>query len=57
MQARRISGRRSRSVTYVEWGVEDPNVLFLTVAKKVDIDIATSGNVAWKSDPAKSPYK
>ena len=36
------------SVPYVEWGMEDPSVLFLTVAKKVDIDIATSGNVAWE---------
>lgn len=36
------------SVQYVEWGMEDPSVLFLTVAKKVDIDIATSGNVAWE---------
>jgi len=31
------------SVPYVEWGMKDPSVLFLTVAKKVDIDIATSG--------------
>ena len=36
------------SVPYVEWGIKDPSVLFLTVAKKVDIDIATSGNVAWE---------
>ena len=36
------------SVPYVEWGMEDPSVLFLTVAKQVDIDIATSGKVAWK---------
>ena len=45
------------SVPYVEWGMEDPSILFLTVAKKVDIDIVTSGNVAWKSDPAESPHK
>ena len=36
------------SVPYVDWGLEDPSVLFLTVAKQVDIDIATSGKVAWK---------
>src|SRR5271166_316878 len=33
------------SVPYVEWGMEDPSVLFLTVAKQVDIDIATTGHV------------
>ena len=42
------------SVPYIEWGMKDPSVLFLKVAKKVDIDIATSGNVAWKRDPPKS---
>jgi len=36
------------SVPYVDWGMKDPSVLFLTVAKKVDIDIATSGKVAWE---------
>ena len=45
------------SVPYVEWGMEDPSVLFLRVAKKVDINIATSGNVVWKSDPAESSRK
>jgi polyisoprenoid-binding protein YceI len=33
------------SVPYVAWGMKDPGVLFLTVAKEVDIDIATEGNV------------
>jgi polyisoprenoid-binding protein YceI len=45
------------SVPYVEWGMEDPSVLFLTVAKKVDIDIATSGNVAWTGNPLRSSHK
>ena len=36
------------SVPYVDWGLEDPSVLFLTVAKQVDIDIATTGHVVWK---------
>ena len=35
------------SVPYVDWGLKDPSVLFLTVAKQVDIDIATSGHVVW----------
>jgi polyisoprenoid-binding protein YceI len=36
------------SVPYVEWGMRDPSVLFLTVAKQVDIDIATAGSIVWK---------
>ncbi len=35
------------SVPYVDWGLEDPSVLFLTVAKQVDIDIATEGRIVW----------
>ena len=35
------------SIPYVEWGLKDPSVLFLTVAKQVDIDIATAGSVRW----------
>jgi polyisoprenoid-binding protein YceI len=35
------------SVPYVDWGLKDPSVLFLTVAKQVDIDIATAGHVVW----------
>jgi polyisoprenoid-binding protein YceI len=41
------------SVPYVEWGMKDPSVLFLTVAKKVDIDIATSGHVVWTGEPVR----
>ncbi len=35
------------SIPYVEWGLKDPSVLFLTVAKDVDIDIAITGHVTW----------
>ena len=35
------------SIPYVDWGLKDPSVLFLTVAKQVDIDIATAGIVTW----------
>jgi polyisoprenoid-binding protein YceI len=35
------------SIPYVEWGLRDPSLLFLTVAKQVDIDIATAGRVTW----------
>ena len=42
------------SVPYVEWGLKDPSVLFLTVAKQVDIDIATTGHVVWTPQPSPS---
>ena len=45
------------SVPYVEWGMEDPSILFLTVAKQVDIDIATTGHVVWTSQPSLSSDK
>ena len=51
-----LVARTHFSVPYVEWGMEDPSVLFLTVAKKVDIDIATSGNVVWTGDSARSSH-
>lgn len=35
------------TIPYVEWGLKDPSVLFLTVAKQVDIDIATAGRITW----------
>lgn len=36
-------------IPYVEWGLRDPSVLFLTVAKEVDIGIATAGRLTWLS--------
>jgi len=45
------------SVPYVDWGLEDPSVLLLTVAKQVDIDIATAGSVVWTGDWARSFHK
>lgn len=38
------------SIPYVEWGMENPSVMFLTVAKQVDIDIATEGHIVWIND-------
>ena len=35
------------SVPYVEWGMKDPSLFFLTVSKQVDIDIATEGRITW----------
>ncbi len=45
------------SLPYVEWGLEDPSILFFTVAKQVDIDIATAGHIVWATPPAKVPTK
>ncbi len=35
------------TIPYVKWGLKDPSILFLTVAKEVEIDIATAGRVTW----------
>ena len=35
------------SVPYVDWGMRDPSLFFLTVSKQVEIDIATEGQVTW----------
>ena len=40
------------SIPYVEWGLTDPSVLFLTVAKEVDIDIAMTGHITWPAAEA-----
>jgi polyisoprenoid-binding protein YceI len=42
------------SVPYVAWGLKDPSVVFLTVAKQVDIDIAAQGHVVWTDQPSRS---
>jgi polyisoprenoid-binding protein YceI len=44
------------SVPYVAWGLKDPSILFLTVAKQVDIDIATAGHVVWGDQPSRSSF-
>jgi polyisoprenoid-binding protein YceI len=52
-----LTAKSHFSVPYVEWGMEDPSFLFLTVAKKVDIDIATAGDVVWASNPVRRSHK
>ena len=43
------------SIPYVQWGMEDPSFMFLTVAKQVDIDIATEGHIVWAVGPLRRP--
>jgi polyisoprenoid-binding protein YceI len=44
------------SVPYVAWGLKDPSILFLTVAKQVDVDIATTGHVVWTDQPSRISF-
>jgi len=50
----RLSGERATAtcrfaVPYVEWGLEDPSVLFLTVAKQVEVEVTAEADVTWKT--------
>jgi polyisoprenoid-binding protein YceI len=38
------------TVPYVAWGLPDPSILMLTVAKTVDIDVTTEGRVTWSHE-------
>jgi polyisoprenoid-binding protein YceI len=52
-----LTAKSHFSVPYVEWGMKDPSVLFLTVAKQVDIDIATQGHVVPRESVIRSSHR
>lgn len=45
-----LIARARFTVPYVAWGLPDPSMLFFTVAKTVDIDVATESPVTWTGD-------
>ena len=45
------------TIPYVEWGLKDPSMLFLRVAKEVDIDVVTAGEVTWLAGDAAMPHR
>jgi polyisoprenoid-binding protein YceI len=38
------------TIPYVQWGLTNPSVLFLTVSDEVAIDFSTAGHVTWLPD-------
>ncbi len=47
-----VTARATFAVPYVEWGLHDPSIFVLRVAKVVDVTIAATGNLAPESAPA-----
>ena len=45
-----VTARGRFTVPYVAWGLADPSLLFLTVAKTVDVDVPPEGRVTWPPD-------
>jgi hypothetical protein len=49
LDGERVAATCRFSVPYVEWGLKDPSMLFLTVAKEVEIEVTVAGDLTWKS--------
>lgn len=41
-----LTAKTHFTVPYVEWGLKDPSIMFLKVAKQVDIDLTLTGKVS-----------
>ena len=41
------------SIPYVAWGLTDPSILFLDVAKEVAVEVSAVGHVQWKETPSR----
>lgn len=58
MNGRDLTATGHLLIPYVEWGLKDPSMMFLSVAKEVQIDISTAGRVTWQTRvdaPARLP--
>jgi polyisoprenoid-binding protein YceI len=49
LDGERVTATCEFTVPYVEWGLKDPSMLFLTVEKQVDIQVKVAGQVTWKT--------
>ncbi len=47
-----VTARSTFTVPYVEWGLHDPSIIFLRVAKVVDVTIQATGTLAAAPAPA-----
>ncbi len=46
-----VTARTTFAVPYVEWGLHDPSIIFLRVAKVVDVTIAATGTLGPEAAP------